>query len=68
MVKCVEICNHCGRKVSWGSGSFVNRIPDLNDIETRRVKGLRYPYGDFVCAECDSKTSDDDYFLVPALN
>ena len=49
----VEICNHCGDSVSFGSGKFVNRIIDFNDIPTRIDNGLLYPRGDFVCAECD---------------
>lgn len=59
MKKHVEICNHCGRDVSFGSGLFVNRAPDLNSVTTRIANNLKYPEGDFVCIECDSKTSDD---------
>ena len=50
----IEICNHCGRDVSWGSGRFVNRIPDLNEILTRIENNLKFPLGDFVCEECDN--------------
>ena len=50
----IEICNHCGNNVSFGSGKFVNRIPDFNDIFTRIGNGLLFPTGDFVCAECDN--------------
>ena len=57
MWKLVEICNHCGRDVSFGSGMFVNRVPDLNDIATRIENNLNYPKGDFVCSECDSIAS-----------
>ncbi len=49
----VEICNECGRSVALGGGSFVNRIPDFNDAETRRADGKPYPPGDFMCEECD---------------
>lgn len=63
MKRSVEVCNHCGRDVSFGSGLFVNRVPDLNDIATRIGNNLIYPEGDFVCAECDSKTSDE--YVVP---
>jgi hypothetical protein len=56
----IEICNHCGRSVAHGSGLFINRIPDFNDTETRISNGLRFPEGDFVCRECDSKSSDDE--------
>lgn len=55
----VEICNHCGRDVSFGSGLFVNRVPDLNDIATRIENNLNYPKGDFVCVECDLKSSTE---------
>lgn len=55
----IQICNHCGRDVSLGSGLFVNRIPDFNDIEIRITNNLKFPYGDFVCIECDEKTNDD---------
>jgi len=48
-----QICNHCGEGVYFGSGRFVNRIPDLNGIETRIANGLRFPEGDYVCEECD---------------
>jgi len=59
MNKPIEICNHCGRGVWFGSGWFVNRVPDFNDLSTRIENNLKYPEGDFVCIECDTKTSDD---------
>ncbi len=58
MVKSIEICNHCGKSVAAGKGYFINRIPDLNDINTRVANGLKYPIGDFVCHECDCENSD----------
>jgi hypothetical protein len=57
MVK--KICNECGRSVALGSGWFVNRVPDLNEIETRKENGKAFPEGDFVCAECDAKGSEE---------
>lgn len=48
-----EFCNRCGRSVKLGSGLFVNRIPDLNDIFTRQDNGYRFPKGDFICIGCD---------------
>ena len=52
-----EICNECGQSVKFGSGRFVNRIPDLNDTETRVEMGKPFPEGDFLCAICDDKLS-----------
>lgn len=56
----IQICNHCGRDVSLGSGLFVNRIPDFNDIQTRIENNLKFPLGDFVCLECD-QNSENNY-------
>lgn len=61
MAKPVEICNHCGRKVHFGSGWFAGRVPDCNPLEVRIADGRPYPEGDFVCAECDSKNGDGEY-------
>jgi hypothetical protein len=59
--KIVEFCCHCGRSVAKGSGWFANRVPDLNDIETRIAMNRSYPEGDFVCTECDAANDDDEY-------
>jgi hypothetical protein len=48
-----EICNECGQSVAWGSGRRVNRVPDLNDVETRHEMGKPFPEGDFTCEECE---------------
>ncbi len=48
-----EICTMCGRSVTWGSGWFVNRVPDFDSIEERKETGRAYPRGDYLCAECD---------------
>ncbi len=56
----IQMCAHCGSSVGWGSGKYINRIPEFNDLDTRRSNGLAYPHGDYVCEECDSKTTDDD--------
>lgn len=50
-----EICNECGKSVKFGNGLFVNRIPDLNDILTRKKMGKPYPVGDFICSDCYRK-------------
>lgn len=60
MTKLVEICNHCGRSVSFGTNLFVNRVPDFNEVGTRIANGLRFVEGDFVCRECDSKSDNND--------
>jgi hypothetical protein len=64
----IEICNHCGRSVAYGSGLFINRIPDFNDIETRKATGLGFSEGDFVCLECDSKSSGDEQEIHGNVN
>lgn len=54
----IQICNHCGRDVSWGSGLFVNRILDLNNVEIRIENDLKFPEGDFICFDCAQKSED----------
>jgi diaminopimelate decarboxylase len=54
-MKNMEICNECGRSVSWGSGLFVNRVIDLDDYETRRQMNKPFPEGDYICRECDER-------------
>ena len=63
MKNIIEICNHCGNSTAFGSGRFVNRIPDFNDINTRKGNNLKYPEGDFVCFECDCKSSDEYHWV-----
>ena len=58
MIKSIEICNHCGTSVAFGKRNSVNRLPDVNDIDTRIANGLKYSKGDFVCYECDSQNSN----------
>ncbi len=55
-IKSVEVCNHCAKSVAMGSGKYVNRIPDFNDIETRIYFKRKFPAGDFVCEECDNNS------------
>ncbi len=50
-----EICSECGKSVAFGSGRFVNRVPDFNTVEERKNIGRPYPNGDFICPECDVK-------------
>ena len=56
----MDICNECGKSVKFGSGKFVNRIPDFNNEAERKVMGKSYPKGDFVCGECDTQR-DKEY-------
>jgi hypothetical protein len=53
-----EICNECGKSVKWGSGRFVNRVPDTNSVEDRKAMGKPYPEGDFVCWWCDNHVEE----------
>ena len=61
------MCNHCGRSVALGSGWFVNRVPDLNDIATRKANNVHYPKGDYMCIECDSKLSNYYKVIKPTI-
>lgn len=56
----VEICNECGRSVVFGSGLFVNRIPDFNTPEERKEMGKPHPEGDYMCIECEEKFEQED--------
>jgi len=53
-----EFCNECGQSVKAGSGFFVNRVLDFNDVETRIQMGKLYPEGDFICIECDQEFTE----------
>ena len=52
-----EICNECGRDVSWNSGLFVNRVLDLDDYETRKKMNKPFPGGNYICRECEEKNN-----------
>ena len=58
-VKVIEICSECGKSVKFGSGRFVNRVPDFNTPAERRMLGRLYPDGDFICTECDSRYDEE---------
>jgi|GEM_PF-2892805 len=49
----IEVCNECGKSVALGSGLFVNRIVDFNDLEERKAMGKPFYIGDYICCECD---------------
>jgi hypothetical protein len=49
-----EICNECGHDVSLGSGLYVNRVTDFNEIEDRIVMDKPYPEGNFICSQCNN--------------
>jgi len=50
----LQICYECGRSVAFGSGNFVNRIPNLDDYNIHLEMGVPYPKGAFVCDDCDN--------------
>ena len=52
MKKQKEICCECGESVKQGSGKFVNRVHNLDDLEEKKKMGFAYPEGNFICAEC----------------
>lgn len=47
-----EICNQCGKPVHAGSGNYINRVKDLDDIETRKKNGVPFPEGEYLCEDC----------------
>ena len=53
-----ETCNECGVSVKFYSGHFVNRVPDLNDVETRLEMGKPFPLGEWICSTCDNKNQN----------
>lgn len=55
----VEMCNECGKSVAFGSGRFVDRVMDFNDLETRRDMGKQFPEGDFICPQCEYEETQD---------
>src|SRR5579862_663128 len=55
-----EICCVCGRRVDESSFLFVNRVPDLNDLEGRVAAGRPFPHGEWVCVICDNTDSDGE--------
>jgi hypothetical protein len=52
-----EICNECGVNVSYGSGHYVNRVADLNELETRLEMGKPFPQGKWICSKCDNNAN-----------
>jgi len=54
-----EICNVCGDSVAWGSGKYVNRVPDGNTVEERIEMCVPHPEGDFICGECEEEMDQE---------
>lgn len=52
-----EICNECGKSVSFGSGLYVNRVLDFNPESDRKEFGKPFPKGDFICPICEDDIS-----------
>jgi hypothetical protein len=50
-----DICVECGMSVRPGSGKFVNRIPVLDDYQVKVEGGRKFPFGEWICDECDKK-------------
>lgn len=48
-----DICNECGESVQLGTGLFVNRVIDLNEIEERVLMKKPFPAGYFICPLCE---------------
>jgi len=65
-VKVIEICSECGKSVKFGSGRFVNRVPDFDTPEEREIAGRQYPEGDFICAECESRFDEESLKIKTA--
>lgn len=55
----IEICNECGKSVAFGSGLFVNRVTDLNEVADRVEMQKPYPESDFICEECDIEINNN---------
>lgn len=53
-----EICAECGKSVKFGSGLFVNRVPECNDLKTRAEMGRTHITGGWICVDCDSEFDD----------
>ena len=56
-----EICNECGNSVKFGSGLYVNRIPDFNEYEDRLEMQKPFPEGEYLCIECDENLNQKTY-------
>ncbi len=53
IIMLTEICNECGKSVKVGTGLFVNRVIDLNELEDRVLMEKPFPEGDFICPLCE---------------
>ena len=59
-----EICNECGQSVRASSGKYVNRVIDFNGYKTRKETGKLFPEGDYICAECETSTDEQQTATV----
>ena len=55
-----EWCCECGKSVAWGSGLYVDRIPECNSPQERLDMGRPYPLGDFICINCDEREEAEE--------
>lgn len=58
-----DLCTHCGRDTSLGSGLFVNRIPSGTDAKLVLTSGendieIQVDVNGYMCADCQSVECD----------
>lgn len=63
-----EICMNCGKSVAFGSGLYVDRIPDANSVEERKEMGVHFPEGDYRCIKCEEKYLEENGKLCQVCN
>ena len=54
-----QSCVECGQSVRFGSGLYVNRIPVLDDYQTKVDNGRPFPRGEWICINCEEGRSDE---------
>lgn len=55
----LQMCGNCGRSVRPGSGWFVNRVVEANDIPTRVELPRPFPAGGFICFAGESDWDEE---------
>lgn len=49
--------------MAFGSGRYINRVPECNSPQERKDNGMPFPEGDFICIVCEDKF-DEKLFTV----